>query len=98
MDAYKFEEAKNELEYTKNELKEYLSNCYYNESSESANKTFKYLEKIVEKIIKRQKISISFGEGGSPEWYGNVFNLFSKWIMLELNICKMLSKNLETNY
>jgi hypothetical protein len=96
---YEFGQAGCDLDDIKEKLKEYLTNSYHeNDQSpqEHADKTFKYLETLVDRIIKRKDYRLQFGSGGSPLWHANIFKYVSKWVDAELKMCEMLSKELNS--
>ena len=100
MSDYEFNQAEYNLEEVKESLHKYLNDCYYADEEnpkEAAAKTFKYLENIVEDIIKKKPYSLRFGRGGSPLWHVSILKYLSEWIEAEYVVCKMLSKQLDSN-
>ena len=94
---FEYNRADLTLEETKESLLEYLKNCKYHDRDpeQAARDTFKYLESIVEKVIKRQDVKINFHSGGAPIWFSTVMYYMSKWIAAELKISKIITEELD---
>ena len=76
---YEYGQATYNLDEIKERLLIYLTKCHYPEGQNpetEAKKLFKYLEKIVDKIIKRKNIHLQFSGGGSPLWHATVMYYF----------------------
>ena len=96
---YEYGQADYDLDEIKEKLFNYLANCNYAKGKDpktEAKKTFNYLETVVESIIKRKKIKIHFGSGGSPSWHSAVLYYLSRWISAELKIGKLLAERLSS--
>jgi hypothetical protein len=96
---YEFGQAGGNLDEIKEKLKEYLINSYHENNKnpqEHTDRTFKYLESLVDRIIKRKDYKLQFGSGGSPHWHANIFRYVAKWVDAELKMCEMLSKELNS--
>ena len=98
MSNSELEQTQLEISAARDTLKTYLVNSYYKsaeESSKCAEKTFKYLERIVDSIIKRDAYHINFDKGGCPLWHATVLSLLAAWIKAEYKISYLLSKELD---
>ena len=93
MSSYEIQKAAQALDSAKDDVKKYLKEHYPDETV--ATITFKYLEEIVTKIIKRQKVSVSWGSGASPCWHINIFRMLSSWIEAETNLSAAISEELK---
>jgi len=96
---YEYGQADYNLDEIKEKLFAYLAKCHYPEDQNpetEAKKTFKYLENVVDKIIKRKNIQIQFRAGGSPLWHSTVMCYLSKWIAAELKVGKLLAEELDS--
>jgi len=98
MGEFELKQAQLDSELAREELFSYLQQSYCNSNvsdpEASCQQTMKYLEDILEKIIKKQKISIDFLNGASPLWYVDIFRYFSNWIEKEIKICDLLAQQL----
>jgi hypothetical protein len=94
--SFEYEQAKINLQDTKDKLYEYLLTSYEKDKSpkETADTTFKYLESVQDSILKRDKLNFEFSRGGSPMWYKNLFAYLAKWIEEEYKIDEILSEEL----
>jgi hypothetical protein len=100
MSDYEYNQAQYDLEEVKENLLEYLSDCYYSDDSDpkgAAKRTYKYLESIVDNILKKKSYNLRFGDGGSPLWHVSVLKYLSEWIEAENKVCRMLGKQLDSN-
>lgn len=97
MNDFELEQAKADFETVKNNLHEFLLNSYSDsENPENATKILiRYLDDIIEKIIKRQPIEIKFTQGASPLWYAEIFKYLSDLIEQDMKICELLSEQLD---
>ena len=80
---YDYAQADYDLDEIKEKLYAYLVKCQYDTGKtpeEEATRTFKYVESLVDKTIKRQRLDIRFGGGGSPLWYSTIMKYLSQWI------------------
>lgn len=96
MNNFELEQAKENLEITKTELHEFLMQSY-SDNADPAKATkdlIKYLDEIIEKIVKRQEINLEFTKGASPIWYAEMFKYLSNLIDQNMKICELLSKEL----
>lgn len=98
---FEIDDTRRQLNELKEELRNYLVNSYNKRDKEKkAEKTFKYLEMVVDTICKRNSFSITFNGGADPMWHSEVFSYISRWINLEekLNSWLILElEDLETN-
>ena len=72
MNNFDLEQAKLDLETTKESLHSFLVTSYkqsnYSKPEEVAAKTMKYLDGIIAKMIKKQAITVEFLHGASALW------------------------------
>lgn len=96
---YEYGKAALELDEIKDKLRAYLLNSYEKDKNPEklASETFKYLENIVNRVIKKQSYKFKFNSGGSPGWHGTIFSYMSRWIKAELKMCDLLSKELDNH-
>lgn len=97
MNDYELEQAKADLESAKDNFQNFLIQSYQNskfsDPQASTEQTMKYLESILDKIIKRQAINIEFLNGASPGWYSEIFKYFSLWLEQEIRVGELMSKH-----
>lgn len=95
--SYELEQAKEHLQQTKTELREYLlttfRNCRENPEQEASN-VFQNLAGIVDRIIKRQAFALKWGSGGTAEWHRTILQLLTRWVSLEIEISALLNQAL----
>lgn len=94
--SYDLDKARQDLEQVKSTLFRHLLDSYYQEqdSKQMADKTFKFLENIVDQIIKRKKFNIAFNAGGAPTWHSAVLTHLGAWVEAELRLNAILSEEL----
>ena len=101
MHNFELQQAQLESELAREDLYNYLQLSYQNSNmgdpASSCDQTMKYLEEILEKIIKRQKININFLNGASPLWYAEIFRYFSNWIEKEVKVCDLMAQQISTD-
>ena len=97
MFEYEYGKADYDLDEVKEKLLNYLKKCKYLEkdTEKAAMGTFKYLEKIVDSVLKSKAVKIEFSSGGSPLWHSTIFYYLSRWIAAENKIGRILAKELD---
>lgn len=90
--SFEINHAKLRLQEIKDKLRAYLHLTYT--TAETAEDTYHYLERIVDKISKRQPYRICFERDGSPFWHAEVLQMLSEWIRLEHDLGLILTKAL----
>ena len=96
---YEYGQAAYDLDEIKEKLLTYLTKCCYPEDQNpeiEAKKLFKYLESVVDTIIKRKNIHIRFSSGASPLWHSTIMYYLSKWVAAELKVGKLLAEELDS--
>jgi len=93
---YEIEQARESLNSIKDKVRLYLKEHYPKDKEDAAQEVFVYLERIVTKIIKRQKVSLSWGSGASPCWHASIFLLLSSWIEAETSLSVAISEALSS--
>lgn len=87
MSNYEIQQAREALDSIKDKLIVYLKDNYPNDDDDGmADDAFDYLERIVTKVIKRQKMEISWGAGASPAWHADIFSMLGSWIEAETSL------------
>lgn len=96
MSSYDLDKARQDLDQAKDALYKHLLESYYQQqdSRKMADETFKFLHKVVDQIIKRQKFNIAFNGGGSPTWHSAVLSHLSNWIEAELRLNMVMAEEL----
>jgi phosphomannomutase len=101
MHNFELEQARLDLDTTKESLRSFLVTSYtqskYSKPEEVAAKTMKYLDSIIDKMIKKQAITVDFLHGASALWFSEVFKYFSTWIEQEVRVCSLLSAQINDN-
>jgi len=89
---YDFEKANQNLEEIKASLKKFLETTYNDEKA--TKRTFEYLTKTIDRIIKKEPIRIEFSKGGDASWYISIFNYLANWIEAEKRTSELLIQEL----
>jgi hypothetical protein len=101
MNNFELEQAKLDLENTRESIYNFLVTSYtqskYSKPEEIASKTMKYLDGIIAKMIKKQAISIEFLNGASPLWFSELFKYFSTWVEQEVKVCSLMAAQISDN-
>ena len=97
MCSYEFEKARQDLATVRDTLYQHLITSYHKEkdSKASADSTFKYLESVIDNVIKRKKYYLSFHGGGSATWHSTVFELMGSWVEAETRLNSCMSEELD---
>ena len=92
---YEIQQAKEDLNSIKDKVRLYLREHYPEDKKDTAQEVFEYLERIVTKVIKRQKLNLSWGSGASPCWHASIFLMLSAWIEAEVSLSVAISDALK---
>ena len=95
MSNYEIEKARDALNSVKDKVRLYLKEHYPKDKEDAAQEVFEYLERLVTKIIKRQKLNLSWGSGASPCWHASIFLMLSAWIEAETTLSVAISEALK---
>ena len=95
MSNFEIEQATEALNSIKDKVRLYVKEHYPKDKEDTANEVFNHLENIVTRVIKRQKLNLSWGSGASPCWHSSIFLMLSAWIEAETSLSAAISEALK---
>lgn len=92
-------EAIEEVNKIKAEIETFVRGSKYidvpdEDQERTAQEMKKYIETIVELIVKRKQIKFEFQAGGSSKWFSELFMILSKLLAADKKLNDVLERNL----